>query len=1270
MSTGDFSRWLHRPSKHYSGARLQTGRPIIDSDFNEDRVEVSSELRQAMLDVVGARAAIDDGFLPDLTVGDTRPAKTVRFGEMVEASVLDYDIRPGSVSVGGRRFEQLELEPVVFQREFLQNGPSTSPRASLGTYRQLSVLRGWEQLVSVVEDGELQEAALHGADGAVRSRTMRQVEVHDVEAESCSEAFEEVLENLTEAGAATYDAQSCELRSNARLQMTFVAGESEDCPPCAPQLGGRYLGSEDHTIRVMLTSATTYVWAFDDAAPLYRAKVVIDKSGGVAIELLTPPKDAFHQPGANSVIELLPWSVLLENGASQATNGKGKSTNKAFSKPFRNEKLATRLGIFAQVDQGYEPATRTLHAQLGSAALAQLGLAQTSGQGQSNKAQSTQNQSNKGQVSQPQPSKGQPSNKGSASQPTPSGKTQSGGAQPSGKGDSTVDVDVVALRWDEAHPFANELNPGGGDTDGITGHLYLRIWQRDTSDQAAHVAIDSKKPLGRTGLVPVFSGKGRAGDYWIVSARRSQPELLWPHAVMDPSGIPPVGPVDVICPISLVTWKSISSTLHQVVAHDDCRPRLPKLTDRGCCSLTVSADGRGDHTSIQAAIDDLPISGGRICVRPGVYVEELLIRGRSDVTLEGCGGSTLLRSPEQPESDALVRVELEPGQGNVCLRRMSIEPGGQIGLHARGEALRFEHLSITTRAARASNRSALVIDDGRNVVVRRCRITMNGSFSDDAAVFLRSSGLGLRFQDNEVVTLGQGQSDTSHAWGGVQVGGGSRGVLIERNRILGGRGHGVTLGSVSFRAPNGREWTLPGAGLGLSESDAPFALRTDLLPVTLGDSEFFPEPDEEIAELELRNNVIRGAGGSGIAAPALLVDHDEVASSPPLCHRRRRFHLLDSTISDNQVSGNANGAVSEERSVVRGGIVLSCAKGVSIRGNHIRDQARRVTSSVSGIVIATGRFVRIESNQLRGNGLAEAASSAWSGGIVVSSMSWVNDDNPRLEDVKGIQRWSRATELVDALRIDGNVVEQPSGPALRVWARGACSFTNNHLSSTGSSSTGLGPKTVYIVHASRLAEAVDLPPNEPHPSRWVQPQDSERTLTVSSRVMPVGTGCGVIFSSNHVSSLWKAAESDGVEGHAVGLLSTSSVSMCGNQFAARVPDGAMIAGAFVVAACVDVSDNRIAEGVDATELSLACMGPIATSSVGNTTTHCQVAHGLNNHGDPRYFVAEDNLVWLRPHQGCEAAVKAIVPDLRRYAGLLLGLEGRTYSDAFGIERKN
>jgi Family of unknown function (DUF6519) len=1200
MPNADISRHLQQPRKHYSGARLQQGRPLLDSDFNEGAEARADLWRTALVDIVGAAGSQDDGFMPALKAGDTVTSKLVRFGASTQAFVLDYPLKAGSMYVGGSLWEQAAAEPVIFQRGFLQMGAATAPRAGLGEHRQLSYLRGWEQPVTAVEDGELLEPSLSGADSAARVRRVRRVEVRNVQATDCAAAFAEVLEDLGHGDTATYDAPTCELRSNARLQMTFQGSAAADCGPCRPSLEGRYLGGESHAIRIMLTAPDRYVWAYDNAAPLYRVRLVLDGAGGSRVEMLTPPKDTFHHPRQQTVVEFLPWEALLDNGRAQDDSSTGAT--------FVNEKVAARVGVLAEVDGPYDPAARTFHVRLAPGSAQQIGVGQ--------------------------------------------GTTGTKGEKQAAinlKTGTAPEQDGLALRWDPRHPFDEQLNPTENSPDGFVTYLYMRVWHLTQTGEALTIPTSSDRPLGLTGLVPVFTGRGRPGDFWTIAVRPEAPDEILPRELMLPGGVPPHGPLEVVAQLCLLTWRSLTGVDHELVRIDDCRPTVPPLIQRGCSTYEVGPGG--DFPTIQAAVDALPVSGGRISVRAGVYREEVRIAGKSNVVVAGCGPRARIESPPAASGEALVQVELGEAGHDVTLRDLAVRADGQLGVRiVGGSRVELRGLAFRQTPGTANTlRSAVHTLGTGNVRISDCRVEMSRAFTHHAALYLDAPA-GAVVERNTVATFPARDDRAVFAWGGIHVAGGSRGVEIRDNVIRGGRGHGVTLGSVVFRALDGTRLGLEGAGRGQSNPAPPFSATGVLRPFTFdpdgtGAREFFPEPQAAVDDLIVSDNRIEGAGGSGISSLALQVEHDERATRAPLCYRRTTFALTNAVIEGNRLVDNARQrATSDGESVAVGGIVLSEAARVTVRGNLVEGSGAATTAPVCGIGVARGEHVSVVGNRVRGNGPPEGlpdpdrvVNPRYHGGIVVA---------PPL---------SREAELPGNIQVRRNVVDQPAAPALFVMSRGACQVTANQFH-THRPPGPLLAETVLVFSAGKPWEAVDLPEGEPSPNRWLQPNGSREHLNGRAQDLPDDGGGALCFNGNQVTT--NAQTTSNLGGFAATLLSLDHVAALGNQFAARGFDQSPLPQVAAIGLTTDVAVNRVAESINRTDISLGVLGAMLTACADNILTHCPVVVSCGGNRVPDFFIAEDNLAWFQPPTGtCAETGGRVIESLQRLCGLFGPVSG-------------
>ena len=63
MSAKDISRFLFQPQKRYSSVRMQQGRVILDSDWNESERIDDEEARRTLAETVCAKGTPNEGFL-------------------------------------------------------------------------------------------------------------------------------------------------------------------------------------------------------------------------------------------------------------------------------------------------------------------------------------------------------------------------------------------------------------------------------------------------------------------------------------------------------------------------------------------------------------------------------------------------------------------------------------------------------------------------------------------------------------------------------------------------------------------------------------------------------------------------------------------------------------------------------------------------------------------------------------------------------------------------------------------------------------------------------------------------------------------------------------------------------------------------------------------------------------------------------------------------------------------------------------------------------
>jgi hypothetical protein len=680
---------------------------------------------------------------------------------------------------------------------------------------------------------------------------------------------------------------------------------------------------------------------------------------------------------------------------------------------------------------------------------------------------------------------------------------------------------------------------------------------------------------------------------------------------------------------------------------------LPAITNRGCCTHIVGPGTSGEFQSIQAAIDALPPAGGHICVLPGTYTEEIRVVNGGRIRIAGCGTRSLIESPENA-GEALVDLQVASTESSIELEAFALRATGQIGIRTVGGDIELADLDVEVLPNDAGETSsALRLLEAENVRVTDNSLLVNGGFSHHAVVYLQSLSDTL-LEGNRIETVGD------EAWGGVQVSGGSLHVELRDNDIVGGRGHGVTIGSARFRAIDGSDLGIVGAGLGQSDTQPPFLLSGRIEPIDIADANgitlrYYPDPDVAIEDLLIVGNRIRDCLGSGIAALAPEVVHEDAAIVAPLCIRRTTFVVDGLTIDDNLIEANAlgpPGALADDRT--RGGVILSEADRLRVVRNRIQANGTDVDPGpVCGIYLARGAQVEIADNRLADNGQLPGPDgvSELRGGIVLKL--------PQELDL--LNAFTNDASISDVM-LRGNVVENDSGAALMMVSGGHCSVLGNHLQSrtpglTGTSAWG----SVVIAHPARPWEAVDLPLEEPSSDRWNQPLGSLEYLTGNAQ--DVELSGGVLFADNQVSTVVPLDENSAGATPVV-VFSTGSVVLTSNQFNAQLPRNSSMFHSWVIGSTVTVADNRVANNIETIPVSLVSMAPMLTLSTGNILTHCPVTFGCDNNGSDDYYVDEDNLVWFRLQQRrCEEEAAKLSQALFGVCNQLFGLGNAPGADS-------
>ena len=778
--------------------------------------------------------------------------------------------------------------------------------------------------------------------------------------------------------------------------------------------------------------------------------------------------------------------------------------------------------------------------------------------------------------------------------------------------------------------------------------LYMRVWSRG-GDTTSPVAIPfvpgTPVDLLGTGLQVVFSGNDApATAFWIIAARPNSPDLVVPWSLEIGRG--PNGYRRFFAPLGVIRWTVSGGAVTGVVI-DDCRPPFSPLTRiRGCCTITVG-DGEssfGKFTSIQTAIDALPAAGGEICILPGTYTENVIIKNRHHVVIHGCCSRTVLK-PQNAASPVVTIVDSQ----FITIKDLLIATDTSTGILIassldkilRGGAsdnvtIRAVHFEVRDAGAIACFYATNVYILDNHIHANVLAVSLSNSTSTGLAATIFLFGEDVEIARNRIVA--DSDSRLTTPLGGIQLFGLCEQIRIEHNHIEGGNGNGITLGAVFWVDSKTDPATGLGTGQGLPTNtgvvvDPGGCVHTgggDTNP-TGGDG----NPQVPVAwglffDIRVLDNDILNMGSSGIGSPNLLpktvgapiVDFIEIA------HNR----ITECAQLDRSDAANASPAPLPGR----GGIALEMAAYAIVRDNWIALNGTSFVPSICGVWFGVGGGVLVERNNIIDNGPAIQTQQPFEAGpragirlefaapaISLKSPGAVETDFP-------------------ALRLRDNVVIAPSGPALAALARGPVSVANNEFTSARLDSVSpaspwpldkirgvFGGASIFLFDIGALSEISGTAVNF---STIALHQNGLAGNVAGAGSTDFVSG-NMLFDDNRVLLNFPDAERTTIFS-SVTLFSFADVGVESNQFGARTGNHPLVTNVLAVASSVRFEGNRCQDRFDA-GFSGVTIGLMNDTS-DNQGTRCFYATGL-----AALLVDTGNRAWL------DLVAKDICPDLRR-----------------------
>lgn len=594
-------------------------------------------------------------------------------------------------------------------------------------------------------------------------------------------------------------------------------------------------------------------------------------------------------------------------------------------------------------------------------------------------------------------------------------------------------------------------------------------------------------------------------DYWTFEVRVATNDFASPEILVD--NALPQGIFYHRVPLAEIHWTSSTVTGDDI---EDCRQIFQPLTKlRGCCTYRVG-DGvhsHGDFKSIQAAIDALPKAGGEVCILPGKYIENIVLKAphNHNITLKGCGNRSQIVFKT---SDPVIRVEY--GQ-NISIKSLAIqahpegfgiflEGVGQKAGDDPGEKEKYlKNIDLSDLTIRAARRSAI-----RAYVVQFLSLTGSTILIDDKDTLypgIYLAGDDMLVERNEIRVLVDDAPFTNDfkklvparfATGGLQISGGSERVRIIDNLIVNGIGNGITLGSVNLLTKDG----------GVNPNHDPWGLGSDHAEDICNPDDGHTEDndvDEDgsqpiagppLVDVLIKFNRIYDMGRNGIGVATFFSMGDKVDPNDKDAVRRAtvRGMIMISrlVIVENRIELCVNRAPTPIPAKMThimgyGGIALAGVEDLVVRDNFIRENGPDFLEPICGIFVLQAEGVEIARNHILNNGIRTAAEPTAStvkngvrGGIWISR-AIRPEKNVSEESVGGvILRTAAGFSGCPAARIHENTVTVELGRALTIFATGEVAVTDNQFTSFGIQPVSLDELIRIITENGKLTESAIL----------------------------------------------------------------------------------------------------------------------------------------------------------------------------------------------------
>lgn len=699
-----------------------------------------------------------------------------------------------------------------------------------------------------------------------------------------------------------------------------------------------------------------------------------------------------------------------------------------------------------------------------------------------------------------------------------------------------------------------------------SGKVYLKDgntvwWDPDANGATGDIPVP---PSGtvlilENGITVAFdlsspSGSFLTDDFWAFAARTAD------GSIQALTNAPPMGPHHHYAALSVVSFSPNSNT--------DCRtPWNPLSGTRECgCCCTYTVGKGGQYSSINAAIQALPTTGGEICILPGIHYENVFIQGRQDIVLHGCGRQTIIASaslnpnpastPAPPEAGATsggasaastftavitvsgsthVRLEsfyvvadtedvgiLLDGTGNLSSPAPSTNPDAvRADQFAAFESVGVVDTTIKDLVITASQFPAFLAQavevlevDQNRIAMKNVRCVWPAVQVSGKDIFITRNWIGLedgaglsRFPAS-VIPRVKKSPEKPMTSSGIQIAGFSENVSVVENRIEDCGFNGITLGSYSVLNANGND---TGLVVGLRTVQPGERTTADSLtpggPPSNAPSGSTVVAGGRLVDIQIDRNFIRNTQLCGIG-PVGFFDLRKMLEVVSI----ERMTIASNTIAS-ALQGDLAVFESESAFPGYGAICVPDVEALTIRDNLLLNFGAQPGLKVCGIYVFLGEMVEISRNQIletrdwTSPTQVTGAPSFGRGGIsVFATPPTFKSGSPYTRD--GLLVYEPG---LPALRIDSNIVRVPLSKSLSAIGFGPFSVVNNHFA-CGGGVTDTGVPLAQTVLILNMGTAIETSVSTVTYSDYYRSKAG--TSMFQSRSMLSQSSGAVMFTSN------------------------------------------------------------------------------------------------------------------------------------------------------------